>query len=530
VPPDSPANPPLTRRRLIAGAAGGALALAGADAVAGARRPRPIAAGSFDSGVAAGSPGPHGVTLWTRVHHAHVHTGSLGLEVARDREFRHVVARRRVLAHLSADHTVNERVTGLEPGEQYFYRFHTPAADSAVGRFRTLRPPDSREPVRIAFWSCQSWKAGYYAAHADIAAQDVDFVVGLGDYIYEATGDTGPRTDTIGPDDSSQTLAEYRRKYRLYKSDPSLRAMHQAHAYFGVWDDHEVESSYYGKTGGNVQGRTRRVPFVKRRGNGYRAFSEYMPFPLHGKLRPKIYRTVRAGRDCELILYDLHRYASPIACPGIPTAGPIPLEPCDERNDPSRSLLGAKQKRWLKARLRRSTATWKLLANSMMMMGFYYGPNMPFNLSQWDGWAGERAELMRFLLDHGIENVAAFTGDIHTFFAGYVTTTGDNSGERAATEFIGSSISSPGIPENLGHSVGVTNPALYAAITQNVNVLDPHIVYNEQKHRGYSLVEAGQDELRVDFRAVTDALDPTSDCFTVKSFRVPAGQLSIEDA
>ena len=62
-----------------------------------------------------------------------------------------------------------------------------------------------------------------------------------------------------------------------------------------------------------------------------------------------------------------------------------------------------------------------------------------------------------------------------------------------------------------------------------MNLLNPHIAYNEQKHRGYSLVEASRDELRVDFRAVTDVLDPQSGCFTAKSFRVPAGQLSIQD-
>jgi alkaline phosphatase D len=513
----------------MAGAAAGGAALAAGDALA-SRRPRPIAAGSFESGIASGSPGQRGITLWTRVHHARVRSGWLHVEVARDADFRHVVDRRRVVTHTSSDHTVNVRIAGLEPGEQYHYRFFTRGASSAAGRFRTLRPPDSREPVRIAFWSCQSWKAGYYAAHADIAAQDVDFVVGLGDYIYEATGDTGPRTDTIGPDDSAQTLHEYRRKYRLYKSDPSLQAMHAAHAYFGVWDDHEVESSYYGRTGGNVQGRERRVPFFTRRQNGYRAFFDYMPFPRHGELRPKIYHTIKPGRSCELILYDLHRYASPIACPGIPTAGPIPLESCAERHDPSRSLLGTKQKRWVKSRLRHAEATWKLLGNSMMMMGFYYAPDRPFNLSQWDGWAAERAELMQYLLEHGIENVAAFTGDIHTFFAGYVTTTGANDGERAATEFIGSSISSPGIPENLGKSVGVSNPEIYAAITENVGTTNPHITYNEQKHRGYSLVEARSDELRVDFRAVTDVMDPASDCFTLQSFRVPAGALEIQES
>jgi alkaline phosphatase D len=519
---------PLTRRRFVAGAAGAAAALAGADAIAEVRRPEPINETSFASGIAAGVPTQHGATLWTRVDHGGP-SGTLELEVARDRDFAQVVARRTVVAERAADHTVNARVGGLDPGEEYFYRFESRRSHSPVGRFRTLRPPDSREPVRIAFWSCQSFKAGYYAAHADIARQDVDFVVGLGDYIYEATGDTGPRQDHIGPDDSSQTLPEYRHKYRLYKSDLNLRKMHAAHAYFGIWDDHEVESSYYGRTGGNVQGRTRRVPFLKRRANGYRAFFDYMPFPRHGELRPRIYRTIAPGRHCELLLYDLHRYASPIACPGIPTAGPIPLEPCAERSAPGRSLLGKTQKAWVKRRLHRSEATWKLLGNSMMMMGLYYGPNMPFNLSQWDGWAWERGQLMNFLLKHGIENVAAFTGDIHTFFAGYVTTTGDVNGRRAATEFIGSSISSPGIPENLGREIGVDNP-LYADFTENVKLLNPHIAYDEQRHRGYSLVEAGPDELKVEFRGVQNVLDPRSSCFTVKTLSVPTGQLEIHDS
>ena len=70
-------------------------------------------------------------------------------------------------------------------GEEYHYRFATAGADSPVGRFRTARPADSREPVRIAFFSCQEFIAGFYTAHADLAQQDVDLVVCLGDYIYE---------------------------------------------------------------------------------------------------------------------------------------------------------------------------------------------------------------------------------------------------------------------------------------------------------------------------------------------------------
>jgi phosphodiesterase/alkaline phosphatase D-like protein len=62
-----------------------------------------------------------------------------------------------------------------------------------VGRFRTLRPSDSREPVRIAFFSCQDYQAGFYGAQSAIANEDVDLAVCLGDYIYERTFYEGPR-------------------------------------------------------------------------------------------------------------------------------------------------------------------------------------------------------------------------------------------------------------------------------------------------------------------------------------------------
>ena len=61
-----------------------------------------------------------------------------------------------------------------------------------------------------------------------IAAEDLDLVICLGDYIYERNFYDGPRKDTIGANGDGEvlTLAEYRAKYRLYRSDEDLRAMH----------------------------------------------------------------------------------------------------------------------------------------------------------------------------------------------------------------------------------------------------------------------------------------------------------------
>jgi alkaline phosphatase D len=74
----------------------------------------------------------------------------------------------------------------------------------------------------------------------------------LGDYIYERNFYEGPRKDTLGAngDGEVQTLPEYRQKYQLYKSDPDLRAMHAAHPFVGIWDDHEVEDNYAGSNPG----------------------------------------------------------------------------------------------------------------------------------------------------------------------------------------------------------------------------------------------------------------------------------------
>ena len=172
--------------------------------------------------------------------------------MARDRGFRRVVARELVRTSGRIDHSVKARVGGLRPHEQYFYRFSTRGEDSPVGRFRTALPPDSRQPVRFAFFSCQEYTFGYFNAHNLLAEEDIDFVVNLGDYIYAeayyAPGDAfaGVRTDPIG---FSETLDQYRAKYKLYRTEAPLRRMHANFPMISIWDDHEVQDNYAGGAG-----------------------------------------------------------------------------------------------------------------------------------------------------------------------------------------------------------------------------------------------------------------------------------------
>jgi alkaline phosphatase D len=517
------------RRTFLArtGIGTGALVLGGVPVMARAantRRTIPFARkGTFPEGVAAGEPATRSATLWTRLG-GYRSDRRLTLEVARDEDFRRVVLRRDLVARASEGGAVKVRVPArakLKPGERYWYRFETRSSESPVGRFQTLRPPDSREPVRIAFCSCQDWQSGYYGAHRTIADRDeLDLVLFLGDYIYEKNYYEGPREDRLGAngDGEIETREEYRQKYALYRSDPDLRAMHAAHAFIPIWDDHEVEDNWAGDHGGR-QTPNRRVPYEQRRYNGLRTFFESMPVrrPERGGFR--IRRSIPLGANAELFLLDQRQFRDVQPCDD------QFVVPCPEAESEPRRFLGDAQKAWFKSGLESSRATWKLVANQAMIMALENGPSSPSNKDQWDGYGVERREVLEHVAAKGILNLAFLTGDIHTFFAGEVGTDGRGP-ESVATEFVGGSISSLGIPESVTSVTGIPPEVVFQA-TQNFRTANPHLKYDEQKSRGYAVAEASAGELRVEFVKV-DALRRSTEAQTLARFRVAAGNPRVE--
>jgi alkaline phosphatase D len=434
------------------------------------------------------------------------------------------VHRRTVTARVSEDGAVKARVTrGLKPGERYWYRFEARDNASRVGRFETLRPPDSREPVRIAFFSCQDYQAGYYGAHSAIAREDVDLVICLGDYIYEKNFYEGPRRDTLGAnrDGEVMTLPEYRSKYELYRSDPDLQAMHAAHPFLGIWDDHEVEDNYAGNLPGDAADDRRGVPFARRRLAGYRAYYEWMPFRRPVRRDIPNYRALRLGRHAELFLLDERQYRSDQPC------GDQFFVACPEAEQGDQTLLGAEQKAWLKDRLAASGASWKVVGNQLMIMALDTAGGAPINKDQWDGYGRERREILGFVQDRGIRDVTFVTGDIHTFFAGDVGIDGRGP-ESVATEFVGGSLTSLGIPELVQGTSGLPlTPDQITTVTGQLRTVNPHLKYDEQESRGYGVLTASEGELRVEFKAV-DALRRSTDARTIGSFRVARGEPRVQ--
>jgi alkaline phosphatase D len=460
----------------------------------------------------AGIPGTNAITVWTRATGLE-RSGHLRLEIARDEGFGNVVHSGLVQAAKVRDFTARATVRGrklLSPGERYFYRFATATGSSPVGRFTTARPADSKEPLRIGFFSCQKWDAGLYTAHAGLAAEnDLDLILCLGDYIYEGGGqnDAIGRRDDVGPDRQAQTHEEWREKYRLYLSDPNLRAMHASAAFAGIWDDHEAENNYAGNSEGTLAAARRRVDFQTRRRNGYLTFFEYGPRNTIPQERLRSYRRIKLGGMADVLLLDTRQYRDDQACD-------TEIEPCEGIGDRSRTILGGPQREWLKRSLGESRATWKVIANQVVMMGLDSVPGFPLNPDQWDGYPGDRADVLNHVRAKGVEGVTVITGDIHTFFAGDVYPEGRADGGRpAATEFVGGSITSKGLEEDFGAATPV---AEVGVMTTNT----PHLKYAQLSRRGYGVLDLKPDELRATFKSPTTVMTPTAPIRLLAQFRV----------
>lgn len=504
--------------------AGGALLVPSWRTAASLATPELAREARFTQSVAAGQPSTASATLWTRLDGL-TKPARLQYEVSTDPGFRTVVARKTVTASPEDGFSVHARVGGLEPREQYWYRFVTCDAESPVGRFRTALPADSREPVRIGFFSCQDYQSGFYTAHTALASeQDLDLVVCLGDYVYERGFYTGPRKDTTGAnkDAEVQTLAEYRDKYALYHSDPNLLAMRQAHALIAITDDHEVEDNYAADQPGEAT-QNKRVEFLERRANGYKAFFEHMPRLRTPGDADRTYGRMLLGANADLLFLDERQYRSDQPC------GDSMAQPCPEADEPGRTMLGAAQKTWFKDALAGSPATWKLIGNQLMFMSLDVTPGQPLVVDSWDGYTAERRELAEFIRDRRIQDVAFLTGDIHTFFAGVCTPSGRGGNGQppaVATEFVGGSITSQGIADRYGGEGGRDGAAF--PIDSGVPVVNPHIVFSNQSFKGYGVLEARPDELLVQYKAPRTVTAERSDVFTLARFRVPKGEARVE--
>ena len=502
----------ISRRRWLQAAA----ALAGAGIAGGGRilaQPK-FREYPFSLGVASGDPAGDGVVLWTRLAPDPLNGGGIGAfdvavqwQVATDRLFAHVVRQGTALAEAAWAHSLHVEVDGLQSDRWYWYRFLIGGVSSPVGCTRTL-PLGAAARLRLAVASCQHFEQGWFAAYRHMLGDDLDFIVHVGDYIYE--GSWSARVRRHESANAAYTLDDYRNRHACYKRDPDLAAAHAAYPWLLTWDDHDVSNDYAGLVANDGEPPAH---FALRRAAAYRAYYEHMP--LRAVHRPdarggmSLFSRLDFGDLVRIHLVDDRQYRSPHPCA---ERGEM-VRDCAERFAPARTMFGARQEQWLNDGLATSPACWNLLAQQTLIAPFESRADdggYDVWTDGWDGYASPRSRLLRHIADAGVRNVVAVGGDMHAFYVADLTTDFADAGAPAvATEFVGTSITSDDVD--------------YASVARDLPH-NPHIRAFESRWRGYLYCEVTPELWRTDWRIVDNVQNAASPGRTLARFHVEDGR------
>ncbi|MFE0327280.1 alkaline phosphatase D family protein [Streptomyces sp. NPDC058960] len=537
------ANSLSPRRRTVVKAAA-ATAVLGAPLAAALPARAAADTPAFLHGVASGDPLPDGVLLWTRVTPTAEATPGSGLGpdtevswvLAKDKAFTAIVAKGSVTATAASDHTVKADVRGLEPATDYWFRFSAGGTDSPVARTRTAPAADAAvSGLRFGVVSCANWEAGYFAAYRHLAARgDLNAWLHLGDYIYEyKTGEYAARGTVVRPHAPANeiiTLTDYRLRHAKYKTDPDLQALHAKAPVIAIWDDHEfADNAWSGGAVNHTEGAE--GTWTARKAAAKQAYFEWMP------VRPAVegttYRRLRFGKLADLSLLDLRSFRSQQASTG---SGSV--------DDPDRTITGRAQLDWLKAGLKASDTTWRLVGNSVMIAPFVIGSlsadllkplakllglpqeGLAVNADQWDGYTDDRRELLAHLRANAIRNTVFLTGDIHMAWANDVPVDAGTYplSASAATEFVVTSVTS----DNLDDIVKVPESTVSAVAAPVIRAANRHVHWVDTDRHGYGVLDITAERAQMDYYVLSDRTNASATSSWARSYRTRSGTQKVE--
>jgi alkaline phosphatase D len=218
------------------------------------------------------------------------------------------------------------------------------------------------------------------------------------------------------------------------------------------------------------------------------------------------------------MMLDSRQYRSDHACQGPEGFGGRVIDNCAEREQEDRSMLGPDQERWLRRQLSDTEARWKVIGQQMLMAQLErkQGEDAGWWSDGWDGYPAARRRILAQIAEQEIENVVVIGGDIHSFWvADLKQDFGDPSSPTVATEFVGTSVTSEGVPYD----------RFSRFLPENL-----HIKFFESRERGYVLAEVRPDLWRTELRVVDTITRPEATARTLRSYVVEDGRAGAQPA
>ncbi|TAQ88966.1 hypothetical protein B7494_g2706 [Chlorociboria aeruginascens] len=520
---------------------------------------------NFTHGIASGDPYDTSVILWTRAapttdndqsnvtvsgyvplynHETAEYVKAskapvcVQYKVAKDFTFKKVVDQETIYTSSDIDYTVKVEAKNLKPYTRYYYQFNICNSNntSPIGRTKTVPSKGDKvnTSIKLAVYSCTF---GFFNAYGNPARKDsVDYVIHLGDYIYEyKNGDYG-WGNSIGriplPDREIYTLYDYRKRIATYRTDLDLLLNHQQFPWIPVWDDHEVADNTW-RAGSSELNNTEEsfiqdggISVDQRKMNAVRAYFEWMPIrqvDMDDNLR--IWRNFEIGDLMDLIMLDTRQYDRSITDLYWNTDYVHAIS-----NDAGRTLMGSRQENWFYNKLSQSSkrgAAWRIIGNqivfSRMNESIALGNDNPLDYDAWDGYQSNRNRTLQHLYDNKINNTIFLAGDSHASWVSdlvwldthpYDPTTGNGS---VGVEFAGSAVSSPS-PGGQNISLATANFASSLLVAAN-----RELQWQDVYYRGYYEISVSNDAVNASFFGLPTIATRNSYEISLANFTVLSG-------
>lgn len=512
----------------------------------------------FLHGVASGDPLQDRIILWSRITPTDVAAiYELDWEIALDENFSNIVQMGKIKTSAAKDFCLKVDVLNLSADTRYYYRFKYEQIHSPIGRTKTLATKSNA--VNFAVCSCSNYPAGYFYVYREIAKQDVDAVLHLGDYIYEYGKDGYAaeqdeklgRTLDVDNQNEIYRLEDYRKRYAKYRTDPDLQAVHQRHPFILIWDDHELTNDAW-RAGAQNHQPDLEGDFVARRTAALTAYFEWMPIReksnndiLH------IYRQFNFGDLVQLNMLDTRMLArdEQLAFASFMDGENLNVEQFRAAlMNEQRQLIGIDQLNWLANSLQSSRAIWNVLGQQVLMAKMLVpaevlqilnvaksgmvddnflieaqkrlmelvaiklryknsDPSLtdaelsriltviPYNLDAWDGYYAER-ERVYALYEQYQKKVVVLAGDTHNAWESALH---QQNGEKVGIELATSSVSSPGMEKYLNLPEN-----LMQQFEQVFIQLIDELRFCNLNQRGYLKLSFDSTQLSADWLFLTD--------------------------
>ncbi len=309
----------------------------------------------------------HSASFWVRT----ADEINVQVKVSTDKNLKNSIESDIVKSKAEDDFTVIVGAENLQPGTKYYYKIFVdgkvaPGTDEYS--FKTYPEENKPAEFQIAFGGCAGYVYWNERMWDVISGHNPLAFLWLGDNVY------------INMPNYPNAIHYY--TYYRRQSGDMFRRFVSATSNYAIWDDHDAATDdvwlgpYKDKPGW-------KMPLLEN-------FKQNWINPFYGTDEwPGTYFNFMIG-DVEVFMLDVRFYRT---------------NPYDENP----TMLGPAQKAWLLEQLKKSTATFRILASGVP---WAYDAKED-SKDTWNGFRSEREEIFNFLADNNINGVLLLSGDRH---------------------------------------------------------------------------------------------------------------------